>query len=104
MGQKATASPSVKQASLVLPAFNERNRIETCLKQVAAWRADRPGGWDWEVILMDDGSTDDTLERARRVAQEVSLPLRLQRFEKNRGKGAAIRAGIALSRGDPVLV
>jgi dolichyl-phosphate beta-glucosyltransferase len=104
MGRKATDSPPAKQASLVLPAFNERNRIEACLRQVAAWRADRPGGWDWEVIVVDDGSTDDTSARALRVAEEVSLQLRIQRFEENRGKGAAIRAGIALSIGDPVLV
>jgi dolichyl-phosphate beta-glucosyltransferase len=89
---------------LILPAFNERNRIEACLREVASWRAGKPGGWDWEVIVVDDGSMDDTLERAGRVAREVSLPVCFQRFESNRGKGAAIRAGIALSSGDPVLV
>ena len=101
---RAAHPASANRASLVLPAFNERNRIEACVKEVAAWRAGRPGGWEWEVILVDDGSVDDTRERAERTAAEVSLPLRVERFEKNRGKGAAIRAGVFLSSGDPVLI
>jgi dolichyl-phosphate beta-glucosyltransferase len=96
--------PSGEIASLVIPAFNERNRIEGCLKEVSRWRAGRPGGWEWEVILVDDGSTDATVATAARVAAEASLPLRIERLPRNRGKGAAIRAGVAVSRGDPVLV
>lgn len=92
------------KASLVLPAFNERNRIEACLREVAQWRAGRPGGCDWEIILVDDGSTDGTRAAAERTAQELSLPVVFLRFERNRGKGAAIRTGVAASAGDCVLV
>jgi dolichyl-phosphate beta-glucosyltransferase len=95
---------SSEKASLVIPAFNERKRIEACLREIARWRAGRPGGWDWEVILVDDGSTDGTKAAAARVAEEVSLPIRLRRLERNRGKGAAIRAGVAVSTGDPLLI
>ncbi|HEX7253705.1 MAG TPA: dolichyl-phosphate beta-glucosyltransferase [Thermoanaerobaculia bacterium] len=98
------SSPPGEIASLVIPAFNERNRIEACLREVARWRGGRPGGWEWEVILVDDGSTDATAATAARIAAEASLPLRIERLDRNRGKGAAIRVGVALSRGNPVLV
>ena len=91
-------------ASLVLPAYDERNRIEECLRTVADWLRGRPGGWDWEVILVDDGSSDGTGEKARRLALELGLPLEVLRHERNRGKGAAIRTGVLASSGDPVLV
>jgi len=91
-------------ASLVLPAYNERNRIEGCLRSVAEWARTRPGGWDWEVILVDDGSSDATLPAARQLAAQLGLPLEILRHEENRGKGAAIRTGVLASSGNPVLV
>lgn len=92
------------KASLVIPAFNERERIEACLRLVARWRDTAPGGWDWEVIVVDDGSSDGTLAVARRVGEEEGLPIQLLAHERNRGKGAAIRTGVLASSGDPVLV
>jgi len=56
-------------ASLVIPAYNERVRIESCMRRVAEWVRTRPGEASWEVILADDGSTDDTVERARAIAR-----------------------------------
>jgi dolichyl-phosphate beta-glucosyltransferase len=91
-------------ASLVIPAYNERNRIEACLRSVAEWVRARPGGWVWEVILVDDGSSDGTHAAALRLAGELGLPLKILRHEKNRGKGCALRAGVLASSGDPVLI
>jgi len=91
-------------ASLVIPAYNEANRIERCLREVAAFRSGRPGGLDWEVILVDDGSSDGTVDIARSAASQAGLPLRLLSHESNRGKGAAIRTGVLASTGDSVLV
>ncbi len=96
--------PFEEKASLVIPAFNERNRLEASLEIVAAWYETRPGGWDWEVILVDDGSTDGSGSLAQRVARELHLPLEVFRHETNRGKGAAIRTGVLASSGTPVLV
>jgi dolichyl-phosphate beta-glucosyltransferase len=97
-------NPKSEIASLVIPAYNERNRIEACLRSVAEWVRSRPGGWDWEVILVDDGSTDGTKAAARRIAGEIGLAIEILRHEKNRGKGCAIRTGVLASSGDPVLI
>ena len=92
------------RASLVMPAFDESARIERAVMEIAAWSRGRPGGWDWEVIVIDDGSSDGTGALARRAANAEKLPIEVLRHGKNRGKGAAIRTGVLASSGDPVLV
>ena len=92
------------RASLVVPAFDEARRVERSMAEIAAWRRSRPGGWNWEVILVDDGSNDGTSELARRAAEKEGLPVTQLRHDRNRGKGAAIRTGVLASTGDPVLV
>ncbi|HEX9149485.1 MAG TPA: dolichyl-phosphate beta-glucosyltransferase [Thermoanaerobaculia bacterium] len=92
------------RASLVVPAFDEARRIERSMAEIAAWRRSRPSGWNWEVILVDDGSNDGTGELARRAAEKEGLPVTQLRHDRNRGKGAAIRTGVLASTGDPVLV
>jgi dolichyl-phosphate beta-glucosyltransferase len=91
-------------ASLVVPAYNEAGRIEACVRSVAAWARTRPGGRDWEILLVDDGSTDDTVERARRFAGDEGIEVRIVSYPENRGKGAAIRTGVLAAAGDPILV
>jgi dolichyl-phosphate beta-glucosyltransferase len=92
-------------ASLIIPAYNERRRIEACVHTVSAWVRTRPGGASWEVILVDDGSTDDTAGLARGFAKEEGLDLSVRSLSGgNRGKGAAIRTGVLASAGDPVLI
>jgi glycosyltransferase involved in cell wall biosynthesis len=83
--------------SIIIPAYEEAASIEHVLRRVAALDL------RMEVIVVDDGSTDDTVP----IVQSLNgaLPaVRLVRHERNRGKGAAVRTGIAASRGDVVVI
>ena len=88
------------QLSLVIPAWNERGRLEHSLEVLSAHLA-RAGHRDAEVIVVDDGSTDGTADLVREWAARWPS-LRLIQLPGNQGKGAAVRAGILASRGDIV--
>jgi len=87
--------------SVVIPAFNEARRIAGTVRDVLS-EVDR-----WchrcEVLVVDDGSTDGTAAVVSRLSRD-GLPVRLLRHDRNRGKGAALRAGVAESRGALVLL
>jgi dolichyl-phosphate beta-glucosyltransferase len=84
--------PGAHRFTVVLPAFQEGSRIGASVAAVRDALADV----DLEVIVADDGSTDDTAREAERAgARVVSL-------EHNRGKGAAVRAGVLAASGRTV--
>ncbi len=86
--------------SLVVPAYNEAHRLRAGFERLQPYWSDDD---EHEIVLVDDGSSDDTL----RVAHEVYGSLRhfsLVRQEVNRGKGAAVRVGLAQARGNHVIV
>lgn len=88
------------QLSIVIPAYNEYERLSRSLELVSAHLA-RAGHRDAEVIVVDDGSTDGTASLVREWS--VRWPaLRLIQLPANQGKGAAVRAGILASRGEIV--
>jgi len=77
--------------ALVVPAYNEERRLGPTLD---AWRGFLDGsGIDGEIVVADDGSRDDTADLVRAVAREDPR-VRLVGLERNRGKGAAVRAGM----------
>jgi dolichyl-phosphate beta-glucosyltransferase len=80
--------------SVVVPAYNEAQRIEATLRSVAAYLAASP--WTWEIRVVDDGSIDQTAELVSRLSGDEPRIL-LQR-EPHRGKGGAVTAGLLASR------
>ncbi|HEY5143185.1 MAG TPA: glycosyltransferase family 2 protein [Solirubrobacteraceae bacterium] len=88
------AAPAI---SILVPAYGEAGTIEQVLRRAVAL------GLDCEIIVVDDGSHDDTVAVVQGLAEELPQ-VRLLRHERNRGKGAAVRTAIDASRGDIVLV
>ncbi|HJX27738.1 MAG TPA: dolichyl-phosphate beta-glucosyltransferase [Thermoanaerobaculia bacterium] len=85
--------------SVVIPAYNEALRLGPTLRRVVEYL--RAEGRPFEVLVVDDGSTDATAEVARKYAAEG---VRLLRQEMNRGKGAVVKVGVLASRGREVLL
>ena len=86
--------------SIVLPAYNEGARIAATLEKIFAHAQQR--GWESEVIVVNDGSSDDTAQIvARQAAKHPGL--RLLENPGNRGKGYSIRNGMLHARGDLLL-
>ncbi len=87
-------APARTSVSIVVPAYNEESRLGETLVELCAFLSRQP--WDWEVRVVDDGSTDGTC----RVAEEHARRNRniiLQR-EPHRGKGGAVKAGLLAAR------
>ena len=85
--------------SLILPAFNEERRLSTTLTAIQAYLQSRD--YQWEVIVVDDGSSDRTSAVAESYIQLIPT-LRLMRNERNRGKGYSIRRGVAEAKGSVI--
>jgi glycosyltransferase involved in cell wall biosynthesis len=85
---RPAASSTRGVLGVIIPAFNEEATLSRVLQRVL--REPSVG----QVVLVDDGSTDGTFEVAERVAADPRVILR--RHERNQGKGAAIRTGLAL--------
>src|SRR5205814_8574831 len=79
--------------SIVVPAYNEAARLGRSLQEIIRYLNDarEPS----EVIVVDDGSTDETAEVARQSLQDSAVvTTRVVRYEENRGKGYAVRLGL----------
>jgi poly-beta-1,6 N-acetyl-D-glucosamine synthase len=89
---------SLPMVSLVVPAYNEGVVIEAAIRSLLV--LDYP---NYEVIVVDDGSTDDTYEKALAVAQEPhDIPVRVI-TKRNGGKAEALNTGMTVARGEFIL-
>ena len=88
------------QVSIVIPAYNECLRIRKTLHRVLECVETR--GWDAEVLVVDDGSTDETAAIVRAFMTEHPR-LHLIKNPGNRGKGYSVRNGLLQAAGDVVL-
>ena len=86
--------------SIVLPAYNEHERITATLEKIFAHANERD--WQVEVIVVNDGSTDDTTRIVRQYATK-NPRLRLLENPGNRGKGYSVRNGMLHAHGDILL-
>lgn len=77
---------------MIIPAYNEAERLPVFLDSVLAWcREHEPS---FEVIVVDDGSSDDTVKLA------MQRDVRVISHKQNAGKGAAVRTGMQAARGE----
>jgi glycosyltransferase involved in cell wall biosynthesis len=88
--------------SILIPAYQEERTIGEVLRQVASIDTESVG-FEKEILVCDDGSTDRTVEVVRERAAEDGR-VRLVQHQMNRGKGAAIRTALAEARGEFVLI
>lgn len=86
--------------SIVIPAYNEAERIGSTLEKVTAYLEKM--GWRAEIIVVNDGSRDATPEIVRGWAQKNSI-VRLLDNPGNRGKGYSVRHGMTEAKGDMLL-
>ena len=89
------------EISIVIPAYNEEQRLGSTLARVAAFCGERFGRW--EVIVVDDGSTDGTIQVAEQAAGSWAQ-VRLLPNARHRGKGYAVRRGVLAAGGEAVLL
>jgi dolichyl-phosphate beta-glucosyltransferase len=89
------------ETTIVIAAYNEANRLPATLTKIHAYLA--ATGLHAEVIVVDDGSTDDTAALVSSLSEEMR-GLRLISYPRNRGKGYALRKGVLSSRGGLILV
>jgi dolichyl-phosphate beta-glucosyltransferase len=87
--------------SIIIPAYEESAKIEADVKMAAEFLAgnDLHG----EIIVVDDSSSDNTSQIAKAVEVPSGITLEVLRYEPHRGKGYAVRTGIAASTGDYVM-
>lgn len=86
--------------SVVFPVFNEEENVPILLEEITKALAGQP--WTYEIIAVDDGSRDGSLD-VLREARKKYTNLRVITFEKNSGQTAALDAGWRAARGDYVV-
>ncbi len=97
----ASEALTVPDLSVVIPAYNESDRLHSTMTQLLGHLA--PQERSFEVVVVDDGSVDATAS----IVRDFSLldsRIRLLRHERNRGKGCAVRTGVLAAAGERVLV
>jgi glycosyltransferase involved in cell wall biosynthesis len=88
-----------QKLSVIVPVFNERNTVGEIVRRMRA--VELPDDLELEIVIVDDGSSDGTRNV---LAQLADSTVRVIEHSENRGKGAAVRTGLAACAGDFVLI
>lgn len=91
------SEPVRDMLSIIIPAYNESSRLENRVKSLAL--DIKNCSYPVEVIIINDGSRDNTLELAQKLADDFSFVTSLT-HQINQGKGAAVRTGVMAARGE----
>ena len=86
--------------SILIPAYNEEASVQTIMREIKALDLSSCGISEKEIILINDGSTDKTVEKATAVIPDTKVIHHV----KNQGKGAALSSGIPHATGDIILI
>ena len=86
--------------SIVIPAYNEKESLPELFSRIQ--KAVTPLNCEYEIIVVDDGSTDGTFEQLKALKKEYPM-LRAIRFRRNYGKSAALAEGFERARGEIVI-
>ncbi len=87
--------------SIVIPAYEESGKIARDVKEAAAFL--NSAGFTGEIIVVDDGSKDDTAAIVEAEETPEGISTKAVRYEEHRGKGCAVRIGIQQTKGDYVM-
>lgn len=88
--------------SIIIPAYNEAQRIKWSLSKIDEFLCSK--NYDYEVIIVDDGSTDKTINEALRSRLDKRKKLKIIKNDMNRGKGYSVKRGILNSHGEFLLI
>lgn len=91
---------NIYDLSIIIPAYNEENRIKNTLLSIHDYLSDKK--ITAEILVVNDGSKDKTAEVVKNYQNKITN-LKIINFEKNSGKGAAVKQGIMESKGKLVL-
>lgn len=92
----------IPSISVVIPAYNEEKRIGPTLSEISKFLSKRD--WDYEIIVVNDGSTDRTYEIVEEASKSIDPKIRIVSNDKNNGKGASVRKGILASKKELILI
>lgn len=95
--ETAVSDANAVELSLVVPVFNEEESVGPLIARIQEAMVDYPASW--ELILVDDGSTDATLSNARMALEREGLNLHIVSMQRNFGQTAAMQAGITQACG-----
>ncbi|MDI6757440.1 MAG: glycosyltransferase family 2 protein [Endomicrobiia bacterium] len=87
--------------TVIIPAFNEEERLGPSVEKIVSFLERQ--GKSYEIIIVDDGSTDKTLSVAEQFAAHDAGAVKVLKNEMNRGKGFSVKQGVAAAAGELIL-